>query len=448
MNELSKVLKIPARFVDVVHQRSVVNSIVMKDGVIKDISSGEIEGIGVRVLENTWGFSSANSEKDVLKMAKGAYHAAKSGKKIEFLEADGITDDVSVKPKIDPLTVGIEEKGDILRRAFDATKEFKEVVSSTFSYSDIKSSYRYLSSEGTIINSEYVRVGFFASVFAKKDGKFQIGLERSGATGGLESLKDSSELSKEASERALRLLDAGQAPSGTFTVVIDPLLTGVFIHEALGHCVEGDHIIQNESVLEDKLNESIASELVNVYDDPTLEGSFGFYFYDSEGTKARKKAILKNGVLKEYLHSRETASRMNMEPNGNARAQSFNYSPVVRMSNTYLAPGDFKFEEMLEGIKNGIYLKGSKGGEVDTARGVFQFSAEEGFLIENGELTRPVRDVSLSGETLKILKNIDAVGSKFKTNIGFCGKASQTVPVGDGGPHIRTLATVGGQNGA
>ena len=136
-----------------------------------------------------------------------------------------------------------------------------------------------------------------------------------------------------------------------------------------------------------------------------------------------------------------------MGPTGNARAQSFNHPPVVRMSNTYLAQRDFGFDEMLEGIKYGVYLKGSKGGEVDTARGVFQFSAEEGFLIENGELGAGVKDVSLSGETLEILKNIDAVGSDFGTSIGFCGKASQVVPVGDGGPHARTIATVGGQNG-
>lgn len=447
MVELQKVLEIPARFVDVVLQRSTVNSIVMKDGVIKEVSAGEVEGIGVRVLENTWGFASANSLEDVLDTSKRAYRAAKAGKKIEFKESEAIIDDVRVRPKIDPLKVGFAEKKELLHEAFDATKEYKEVVSSTFSYTDTKVSNQYLNSEGSYINAEYTRIGFFVSVFAKKDGQVQIGMERMGATGGLEALEGSVEKARDASARAIRLLSAAKAPSGGFSVVMDPKLTGVFIHEALGHGVEADHVIQKESILEDKLNESIASELVSVYDDPTIEGSFGFYSYDSEGTKARKKEILKDGVLKEYLHSRETASKLNMESTGNARSQSFNHSPVVRMSNTYLAPKDLAFDEILEDVKYGIYLKGSKGGEVDTARGVFQFNAEEGFLIENGELTKPVKDVSLSGETLEILKNIDAVGRDFDTNIGFCGKASQVVPVGDGGPHIRTFATVGGQNG-
>jgi TldD protein len=135
---------------------------------------------------------------------------------------------------------------------------------------------------------------------------------------------------------------------------------------------------------------------------------------------------------------------MDQDVTGNARAQSFDYPPVVRMSNTYLEPRDYRFQEMLEDVDFGVYLKGSKGGEVDTARGVFQFNAEEGFLIEKGELTKAVRDVSLSGRTLEILQRVDAVGRDFAVHIGYCGKASQMVPVGDGGPHVRTYATVGG----
>ncbi|MEE8357896.1 MAG: TldD/PmbA family protein, partial [Candidatus Hydrothermarchaeales archaeon] len=233
-------------------------------------------------------------------------------------------------------------------------------------------------------------------------------------------------------------------PSGAFDLVLDPNLTGVFIHEALGHAVEADLILQDESILKGKLGEEIASDLVTVYDDPTLEGSFGFYSYDSEGVKGEKTTLIEDGVLKSYLHSRETSSRLGQRNTGNARAQSFGNQPIVRMSNTYVKPGDHDIEELFEGIKHGIYLKGSKGGEVDTARGVFQFSAEEGFLIEEGEITKPIKDVALSGETLEILRRISALGNDFDLSIGFCGKAGQAVPVGDGGPHIRTFATVGG----
>jgi TldD protein len=448
MECLKEVIKIPARFVDLVVQQSTVNSIVMKDGVIKEVSTGEIEGVGIRILENTWGFASANSLEKLEGSAERAFRAAKAGEKIAFDGRDGVDDTVCVKPKIDPQDVGFEEKKELLREAFDVTKDYKEVVSSTFSYTDTRTVSQYVNSEDTSINAEYVRTGFFASVFAKSDGRIQVGLERMGATGGLEALEGIGEKAGEASKKAVRLLGAKSAPSGNLSVVMDPLLTGVFVHEALGHAIEADHVIQKESILEGKLETRVASENVDIYDDPTLPGSFGFYFYDNEGTKARKKAVVKDGMLKEFLQSRETASELGVEATGNARAQSFGHSPVVRMSNTYVGRGDFSFDEMLEDIKHGVYLKGSKGGEVDTARGVFQFSAEEGFLIENGELSSPIRDVSLSGETLEILLNIDALGRDFGTSIGFCGKASQVVPVGDGGPHARTTATVGGSNGS
>ena len=448
MDCLKEVIKIPARFVDLVVQQSVINSIVMKDGVIKEVTTGEIEGVGLRILENTWGFASANSLEKLEGSAERAYSAAKAGEKIAFDERDPVDDTVCVKPKIDPLDVGFEEKKELLREAFNETLDYKEVISSTFSYTDTRTVSQYVNSEDTSINAEYVRTGFFASVFAKRGERIQVGLERMGATGGLESLEGVGEKASEACKKAVRLLGAKSAPSGNLSVVMDPLLTGVFVHEALGHAIEADHVIQKESILEGKLGTRVASENVNIYDDPTLPGSFGFYFYDSEGTKARKKAVVEDGMLKEFLQSRETASELGAEATGNARAQSFGHSPVVRMSNTYVGRGDFSFDEMLEDIKYGVYLKGSKGGEVDTARGVFQFSAEEGFLIENGELSSPIRDVSLSGETLKILLNIDALGNDFGTSLGFCGKASQVVPVGDGGPHARTTATVGGQNGS
>ncbi|MFQ5888120.1 MAG: TldD/PmbA family protein, partial [Candidatus Hydrothermarchaeales archaeon] len=277
-----------------------------------------------------------------------------------------------------------------------------------------------------------------------KDGKVQFGSERLGGTGGMEAIADCERSARVAAEKAIRLLTADEPPSGNFDVVLDPHLTGVFIHEALGHAAEADHILQDESILKGKLGEEIASNLVTVYDDSTLDGSFGFYSYDSEGIKGEKTTLIEEGILKSYLHSRETSSRLDQKNTGNARAQSFGHQPIVRMSNTYIKPGDHDFEELFDGIKRGIYLKGSKGGEVDTARGVFQFSAEEGFLIEKGEVTRAIKDVALSGETLEILRRISALGKDFDLSIGFCGKAGQAVPVGDGGPHIRTFATVGG----
>jgi TldD protein len=187
----------------------------------------------------------------------------------------------------------------------------------------------------------------------------------------------------------------------------------------------------------------IGSELVTIVDDASMD-AFGYYPYDAEGVKTSKNILVNEGVFSSVLSSRETASKLGINSSGNSRS-SVGEQPIVRMSNTYLKPGDQSFEELIEGMKDGIYLKGSRGGQVDTGKGIFQFNAAESFIIKNGEIKDPLRDVSLSGSIMEILKNVEALGSDFKMGVGFCGKSGQTVPVGDGGPHVRvSRATVGG----
>ncbi len=445
LEQVEKVFNLPARFIEVIVQSSRLTNITTKDGVAKDITVGEIGGFGVRVLDKTWGFASSNDLKDLKDAAWRALKVAKAGsKEVTFDKGKGLVDRVSTKPIIPPEDVSLEDKVDVGGRAYNAIKEKPYVVSSTFSYVDANTNALYSNSEGARIEWDSTRVAFFASVFAKKDSVLQFGLDRRGATAGFEFFKEPERIANQAADKALRLLEAREPPSGTFTVVLDPLLTGVFIHEALGHAVEADHVIQGDSILEGRIGQAMASPLVTIYDDPTIQGSFGFYRYDSEGSKASRTTLIKDGILKGFLHSRETASVLGMENTGNARSQSFDYPPIVRMSNTLLEPKDMGFEELLEGVNKGVYLLGSRGGEVDPAKGVFQFSAEEGFLVEKGMLTTQLRDVALSGETLKILREIDAVGREFDSHIGFCGKDGQSVPVGDGGVHVRTKAAVGG----
>lgn len=442
--DIERALDIPARYVDVTIQSVVNTSIVVKDGVAKDVSTGSGSGIGIRVLDTGWGFSSSNVVGDATALATRAQKVAKMCKReVPFVRAETVSDERVVKPRVDFEEVSIEEKKEILHRALNAVSGIKEIVSTSFSYYDSKITTLYANSEGSRIKTSYPRIAVFSSVFVKRDGKLQVGLARLGGTAGLEALNGVEESVKEAADKALRLLDAKEAPAGVFKVVLDPKLAGVFIHEALGHAAEADHVIQGESILDGMIGKQVASDLVNIYDDPTLPGSFGFYFYDSEGTRAQKKKLVEKGVLGGFLHSRETASELGHEATGNARSQSFAHPPIVRMSNTYLGKGDLDFEELVD-VKKGVYLKGSKGGEVDPTRGVFQFSAEEGFLIEKGEITTPIKDVALSGSTLDILKLVDGIGRDFGVHIGFCGKAMQSVPVGDGGPHMRTTATVGG----
>jgi TldD protein len=254
---LEKVFQIPARFIDVNYQNAVITNITTKDGVAKDISVGEYNGFGVRVLDKVWGFASSNDPKDLLDAANKAYKAARVGDKdIHFVPRDGVEDRVSSKAKIQPESVSLEEKMDLGKRAFDSIKGEKLVVSSSFTYVDAALTGLYASSEGTNIEFDSTRVAFMANVFAKKNGTLQFAGERTGATAGFDFLKDPEDVAKKASAKALRLLNAQDAPSGRFTVVLDPLLTGVFIHEALGHAVEADHIIQGDSILEGRMGES------------------------------------------------------------------------------------------------------------------------------------------------------------------------------------------------
>ncbi len=441
---IDRVLELEARFIEVWVQHYSGTNILLKDGVAKDIATGDGLGIGVRVMENTWGFCSSNRAGDISQMLERALGIARhANDRVSLAEVPAYEDRVEVQGRIAPEKLSVEEKRELLKRCYAEIEDIKEVVSSSFSYFESVVETHYANSEGARIVSTYPRIALSASVFAKKDANLQFGSERVGGTGGIEVIGDPESVARCAAEKAERLLDAKAAPGGEFKVILDPKLAGVFIHEALGHAAEADHVLQGESILEGKLGERVAAKGVDVYDDPTLPGSFGFYHYDSEGVKAQRRALIEGGVLKGYLHSRETAAMLGGEP-GNARAQNYSYRPIVRMSNTYIGEGDYGLEEMLAEVKNGVYLRGSRGGEVDPARGVFQFSAEEGFLIEGGELTSCIRDVSLSGETLEILKKVSAIGKDIDTSVGFCGKNEQSVPVGDGGPEIATIATVGG----
>jgi TldD protein len=249
---------------------------------------------------------------------------------------------------------------------------------------------------------------------------------------------DLGELGRTAQIATLRLLKAERAPSGKLPLVADRDLTGVYIHEALGHPCEADLVAAGDSCLDGKLGQSIGNSIVTVVDDLTLRGGYGAHPIDDEGLDTREKCLIKNGVLTEYLNHRETAHHFGIEPNAGARAQDGLHHPLVRMSNTLIQGGTHNdLDELMEDIQYGVYACGSRGGQVDTGRGSFQFAAQEAWLIENGELTTPLKDVSVSGLTLQILNDVDGLTRDSRLAApGFCGKG-QTVPVGDGGPLMR-----------
>ncbi|MEM2367951.1 MAG: TldD/PmbA family protein, partial [Candidatus Bathyarchaeia archaeon] len=235
-------------------------------------------------------------------------------------------------------------------------------------------------------------------------------------------------------KRAVEQLKAKPPKGGTFPVVLGPNVVGVFIHEAFGHLAEADLTLSG-SVLMNKLGKKVASDVVTIYDDGTIEGAFGSFKYDDEGVPSQKTLLVKDGVVVGLMHNRETAQKFNAKPSGNARAEDFRVEPIIRMRNTFLAPKDHSFEELIESIKFGYYFKSFRGGQANLD-GTFQVGIQEGYEIVKGEIGEPVRNASISGNTLETLHKVDAVGKDFELWPGRCGKG-QTAFVCDGGPHIR-----------
>lgn len=442
-------IALKADYVDIKASKGNNTNIIMKDNKIQEVNTGIDIGARIRVLKNgAWGFAFTNDLNKLDEIAKTAIKLSNVlNGDVELAEAEIVEDNVKTPRKIPFSDVTIEDKKEIITDASKAAT-LGNVSSTTVSYSDSESKSVFVNSEGSSISMDETRVGLFLNAAASSGDIIQFGHGSIGGAKGFEALKDQDieKFGRNIGEKANRLLKANTPPSGNFSIVADNELTGVFIHEALGHAVEADLILQNDSILKDKLNQKIGSDIVNIIDDASDMNGFGYYAYDGEGIKTKKNQLVKNGELVSLLSSRESASKLDMKSSGNARS-IISEQPIVRMSNTYLEPGDMSFEELTEDISNGIYLKGSRGGQVDTGKGIFQFNAAESFKIENGEITDPLRDVSLSGNVLETLKNVDAIGSDFKLGIGFCGKSGQVAPVGDGGPHTKILnATVGGSS--
>ena len=420
--------------------------IVLDNGKLEEISQAPFQGAAVRALSGGgWGFVTTDKVDgldDKIELAKRI--AKKIGRDdcLKLAEAPA-GKSVHVGVKKNPQDLSLEEKVDLLKEIENAAK-IAGVSSTQAVYSEMELNIHYRSSEGLDLESEMTRMAFYIGAIASKNGLFQGSGEGRSGVGGLELFdrENPVELARKVGHNAVALLDAEVPKGGSFPVMLDQELAGVFIHEAVGHATEADIILEGGSCLEGKLGQIIGSDMVTVMDDPSLMQN-GYYPFDDEGSMAQETVLVKDGILNSYLHSRETAGRMGGVPR-NARAMGTD-RPVVRMSNTYIANGDWKLEEIMEELGDGIYLIGSRGGQVNTAEGVFQFNAKRGYLVEKGQKTKLLRDVSLSGKILEIMKDIRAVGNDLKFNSGRCGKAGQLVPVSDGSPHLLIdKATVGG----
>lgn len=424
-------------------------SIVLDNGKIEEISRNFTKGAGIRALcGGSWGYTAVegdiNLKRGVEAASKLAFSMNASTPKEDVELAAVDSPEVRDLPEVrtNPRDIAIEEKVSLLKSIEEHAK-LEGVHSTKVMYLESEFKVDYRNSEGLECEYELLNVGFAVSAVASENGVYQAGREsRFGYGYELFENENVLELAGKAGKTALELLKAKTPKGGEMPVVLDQELAGVFAHEAVGHASEADLVLEGDSILENRIGEQIASPLINIIDDPTLH-EFGYYPFDAEGSESKRTEIIKDGIFNSYLHSRETAAKLGGTP-GNCRAQGYSM-PVVRMSNTFIDNGDSRFEEMLEEVKDGMYLIGSRGGQVNTGEGIFQFNAEKGYLIKNGELTGLLRDVSLSGKTLEILNHVTLVGNDLKMTAGRCGKAGQLVPVSDGSPHIAiSKALVGG----
>jgi len=453
-------MKRGVQFADARIVESAHTSMSRQDGKTDRLSQGTSVGIGVRVLlEGAWGFASTNSltREDLRKCLEGAMEMAKaSGARVAepgvVAEVEPLTAEVVSDFTIDPREVGVDRKMEVVRQleSVAVDRVGPHLANSTAHYGDSVTRVIVCNTLGACVDQTQVRTSAGVGITAIKDDVRQRGYEHRNGLAGFELAEgiDPEEVSVKAADTALMLLDARRAPAGNFPVVLHPSIVGIFIHEALGHNAEADHVIAKDSIIEGKLGRQIASQLINVIDDSTIEGSWGSYEYDSEGTPGGRCVIIENGVLKGFMHSLETAAKMGVAPNGSARAQGASSPPVVRMSNTIVSPGESTLDELVKDIDLGVLLEGGQWGYVLCVKGQYTCHAGWGRMIRNGELAEPIRDVTMSGTILDTLKNVDAVSKDFEMlpKGGMCGKAGQGMYVNGGGPYVRVSElVVGGQ---
>ncbi|MEM2026325.1 MAG: TldD/PmbA family protein [Candidatus Bathyarchaeia archaeon] len=437
-----------ANFCEVRYFEERSSSISVENGVAKALSSGIVRGIGVRVIvDGRWGFASTNvvTRESAERTLMDAIGCARSitvhaGEEAKIVEVEPSVDFIRHEVKISPEDVSPEEKVKRVLELEKAARVFSDRVKDVFvNYRDVLTRVITCNSFGTFVEEIAPRMLISCRVIAKEGDNMQEGYERVGNVAGCELIEKISaeDFSLKAAKRAVSLLSAHPPPRGMYTVVVDPKVGGLFIHEAIGHNSEGDLVFSGGSIISDKMGQKVASDIVTIIDDPTREG-YGHFTYDHEGVKAKPHTIIRDGVLVSFLHSLESAAKLGGKPEGSARAQSHHYPPIVRMSNTYLAPGDMTLEEILEDIEVGVYLSGSQYGYVESQKGQFTCKVEEAWMIERGELAEHLRDVAISGLTLEALKNIAAVGKDLKIEMpGMCGKSGQSMFVDAGAPHFR-----------
>jgi len=428
----------------------------LDDGRIEELTSGRDRGAGIRVVrDDTTGFAHTSdlSEEGLRAAAEAAGAAARDGgggvRQIALTRHDvDRPHDVEVLPQDVPKA----RKAELLLKADEAARSSGGGIRQVgVSYGDSRRRILVANSDGLLTSDDQIRTRFMVQCVAAGDTGMQTGFEAPGATVGFEFYDqvDVEEIARTAARRALDMLRARPAPSGTLPVVLKRGAGGVLFHEACGHGLEADLVGKDASVFRGKVGEPVASPLVTLVDDGTYAREWGTYAIDDEGHPAQRNTLIQGGELTDYMWDFLRARKEGRDSSGNGRRQSYQHLPMVRMTNTYVLAGDDDPDEIIRQTPHGIYCVQLGGGQVNTATGDFVFGITEAYMIENGEVTEPIRAANLIGNGPEVLRAIDAVGDDFDTWAGTCGKDGQGVPVSSGQPTLRVAAmTVGGTAGA
>lgn len=421
-------------------ERRRTNTITLESQRIERVNSGLDQGAGIRILAGEsiiYVFTndlSLSGLKAAAETAGAALKERPAGRQVIKLGEiptvePGNRNQADIAMKVAVVQAAEKEargRGDAIRQVM-------------VSYGDTEQEVQIANSRGTFAVDKRIRTTLVVNVVAGDGSDVQTGYESLGGTQGLKLLTEDSvrALASRAASRALLLLKARPAPAGRMQVVLAGEAGGTMIHEACGHGLEADIVGKEMSVYAGKLGKRVASELVTVIDAPTLPGKYGSFRFDDEGTPAQETVLIKNGILQSYMYDMEWARRQGRSSSGNGRRQSFHYPPIPRMTNTYLAPGSTPPEEIIARTQHGLLVKRMGGGQVNTTTGDFVFDVAEGYLIEDGKVTVPVRGATLTGNGPQALMSVDLVGTDLGFAIGTCGKDGQGVPVSDAQPTIR-----------
>lgn len=444
-----------ADFVEIFTEHNEKTTISLINGRVDKALAGIDHGLGLRLFFGErviYAYTNDLTRDSLLKITKDSCingRAIKTGAVLDLSVYD-YTKNNRHMVKIYPENVSKREIVDLLNTAHTSAAGYSLLITQTgIGYSSSNQQVEIINSKGVWAKDNRVRTRVSISAVASNDTEKQTGYFGPGALSGFEFMEstDLEHIGREAARSAITMLKADNCPSGKMPVVMDNGFGGVIFHEACGHGLEAAAVSKNASVFANKLNQQIASTKVTAVDDGTIANSWGSINVDDEGNKAEKKILIENGVLKNYMVDIYNGMKMGMTPNGSGRRESYKYMPTSRMTNTYIAAGTDKAEDIISSVDYGLYAKYMGGGSVNPATGEFNFAVNEAYLIRNGKVCEPVRGATLIGKGSQVLMDIDMVSDNLALAEGMCGASSGSVPVCVGQPMLRVKEMVVGGRG-